>query len=54
MMRGGRALRTLVNELEKMGHEREKVCYVGDDLREDILPAFECGINLILLRRVIE
>jgi len=46
-------LESIVKELEKMGCERGEICYVGDNFYEDFIPAVKCGINVLLLRRMI-
>lgn len=44
-------LERIVKMLEKKGYKRNEICYVGNDFYADFLPAVNCGLNALLLRR---
>ncbi len=50
--RNPKKLEQIVKKLENKGYKRDEICYIGDDFNKDFLPAVKCGLNTLLLRKV--
>lgn len=48
-----KSLEEIVKRLVRDGYKRTEICYVGDDFCDDFLPAMNCGLNVLLLRRIL-